>query len=58
MNKSHKRTYGTTKQFAKKENVKPESIRSRLCLTGSYFGVVPNKRPNGRLEWLLESEES
>lgn len=41
----------TTEQFAAAINMKPSTIRVRLCRTGSYFGVKPLKLPNGRLIW-------
>jgi hypothetical protein len=51
-------TGGTTAQFAKQNLVKPDTVRSRHCLTGSYFGIVPNKLPNGRLAWPLPESEN
>lgn len=36
-------------EFAKLNLVKPESVRSRICRTGEYFGVVPKRLANGRL---------
>ena len=36
-------------QFAALNQVKPQSVRARLCRTGSYFGVTPRKLLNGRL---------
>ncbi|PKO89356.1 MAG: monooxygenase [Betaproteobacteria bacterium HGW-Betaproteobacteria-12] len=45
--------YGTTEQFASSQLVRAQSVRKRLCLTGSYFGVVPEKLPSGRLRWPL-----
>ena len=39
----------STEQFAAFNQVKAQSVRSRLCTTGSYFGVVPRKLANGRL---------
>ena len=51
-------TEGTTAQFAGKYLVKPDTVRTRYCLTGSYFGVVPKKLPNGRLVWPLPESES
>lgn len=38
-------------QFAAINQVKPESVRARLCRTGSYFGTLPLKLANGRLVW-------
>ena len=39
----------STEQFAALNQVKAQSVRARLCRTGSYFGVVPKKLANGRL---------
>jgi len=36
-------------QFAALNQVKAQSVRARICRTGSYFGVVPKKLANGRL---------
>jgi|JI10StandDraft_1071094.scaffolds.fasta_scaffold109149_3 hypothetical protein len=36
-------------RFAALNQVKPQSVRARICKTGSYFGVVPRKLVNGRL---------
>lgn len=36
-------------QFAAANQVKAQSVRARLCRTGSYFGVRPVKLANGRL---------
>ena len=41
----------STEQFAARRLIKPESVISRLCRTGSYFGVCPIKLENGRLLW-------
>jgi len=41
----------STAQFAARRLVKPESVVSRLCRMGSYFGVRPIKLENGRLLW-------
>jgi hypothetical protein len=49
--------HATTAQFAEQNLVKPESIRSRYCLTGSYHGVIPIKTLSGRLAWPLSSDE-
>lgn len=49
---------GTTAEFAVKYLVKPNSVRTRYCLTGSYFGIVPKKLPNGRLAWPLPDLDS
>lgn len=54
----------TTEQLSGLLHVKPETIRSGLCRTGNYCGVIPLKLPNRRLAWpakdvarLLNGEE-
>jgi len=48
--------YGiSTKELAKLSLTTPETIRVRLCKTGSYFGIRPKKLPNGRLLWPSDS---
>ena len=39
----------SVEQFACLNQVKPQTVRSRLCKSGSYFGVLPLKLANGRL---------
>ena len=39
----------SAEQFAALNQVKAQSVRARLCRTGSYFGVIPRKLANGRL---------
>lgn len=46
----------STEEFAVNQLVKAESVRSRYCKTGSYFGVIPKKLANGRLAWPSHSE--
>lgn len=41
----------STDQFAANNRVKAASVRHRLSLTGSYYGVLPKKLINGRLAW-------
>lgn len=41
----------SAEQFAALNQVKAQSVRARLCRTGSYFGVRPVKLANGRLAW-------
>lgn len=41
----------TTEELAFSITILPQSIRKRLCQTGSYFGLRPKKLPNGRLLW-------
>lgn len=40
-----------TDEFADLQRVKGQSVRARVCRTGSYFGVRPLKLANGRLAW-------
>lgn len=40
-----------TDTFAALLGVKANTVRVRLCRTGSYFGVRPAKAANGRLLW-------
>lgn len=39
----------SAEQFAAINQVKAQSVRARLCRTGSYFGIRPLKLANGRL---------
>jgi hypothetical protein len=41
----------TTEAFAKRQGAKAQTVRKRLCETGSYFGVTPLKLANRRLLW-------
>ena len=47
----------STEQLAKSLGVKAESIRSRFCRTGEYFGLRPEKLVNGRLLWPEDAQE-
>ncbi|SMF95162.1 hypothetical protein SAMN02949497_2508 [Methylomagnum ishizawai] len=47
----------STEAFASQLNIKPQSIRARVCRTGSYFGILPKKLPNGRLLWPSDASE-
>jgi len=44
-----------TEQLASSIGIKASSIRTRLCKTGSYFGLKPQKLSNGRLLWPSDS---
>lgn len=44
----------STAEFAASKLVLPQTVRKRLCETGSYFGVKPIKLPNGRLSWPVD----
>lgn len=50
-------THLSTKDLQDRIKVKQESIRTQLCKTGSYFGVVPLRSKNGRLLWPANSVE-
>lgn len=41
----------TTEQFAEVLHGKPSTIRTRLCKTGSFYGIKPIKLASGRLLW-------
>jgi hypothetical protein len=43
--------FKSTEAFAALYLVKPQSVRSRYCREGSYFGSRPRKLANGRLLW-------
>lgn len=45
----------TTESLANSIGYKPGSIRVRLCETGSFFGIKPNKLPSGRLLWPADA---
>jgi hypothetical protein len=47
----------TTAEFADSELVKPQTVRKQHSKTGSYFGVVPVKKKNGRLAWPIENDD-
>ncbi len=47
----------TTEALAHEIGSKSQSIRARVCRTGSYFGIVPEKLPNGRLIWPTDAKE-
>lgn len=47
----------STKAVADAFHVKPETIHRRVCLTGTYFGVSPERLPNGRLDFPNDTIE-
>lgn len=47
----------TTESLANKLGIRPQTIRARLCRTGSYFGEKPHTLPNGRLWWKDDAFE-
>lgn len=54
MKKSKEICWVTTAEFAAEQLVKPATVRSRYCLTGSYHSVVPRKTLSGRLAWPVQ----
>ncbi|CAD6366977.1 helix-turn-helix transcriptional regulator [Shewanella putrefaciens] len=50
--------YLTTEQLALYLHGQPSTIRTRLCKTGSYYGIKPIKLPSGRLLWPTEQVQS
>ncbi len=48
----------TTEQLALAVHGKPSSIRTRLCKTGSFYGIKPIKLPSGRLLWPTDKVEA
>ena len=55
LNQPFRKTYmtagDTTKEAATSLNLQPQSIRTQYSKNGFYFGIVPDKLPNGRLLW-------
>ena len=47
----------TTEELAGLAGVKSESIRARVCRTGEYFGLRPERLANRRLLWPADSLE-
>lgn len=45
----------TTEQLGLASHSKPSTIRTRLCKTGSYYGIKPIKLPSGRLLWPADA---
>lgn len=45
----------STNEFAAELRLKPQSLRKRYSQQGSYFGVHPEKLPNGRLRWPMDA---
>ncbi|MBH0026089.1 hypothetical protein I6F53_03740 [Pseudoalteromonas sp. SWN29] len=48
----------TTEQLGYAVHTKPNSIRTRLCKTGSFYGIKPIKLPSGRLLWPAEAVQA
>ena len=51
------RDFLTTEELAARLGLRPQSIRARLCRTGSYFGLRPVVLPNRRLLWRASELE-
>lgn len=47
----------TTEDLAAALGLKAATLRHRLCVEGTYFGITPHKLPNGRLLWPSDSIE-
>ena len=47
----------TTPALARHCGITPEGLRVHLCKKGSYYGLVPERMPNGRLLWPADSME-
>lgn len=45
----------STAEFAKRNLVKPQTVRKQHSATGSYFGVRPLPLPNRKLLWPDDS---
>ncbi len=47
----------STSELARHLGMTSGAMRVRLCETGSYFGLKPERLPNGRLLWPADSLE-
>lgn len=47
----------STEVLATELGLRPASIRVHLCRRGSYYGLIPERLPNGRLLWPGDSVE-
>lgn len=50
--------YLSTEQLADAVHGQPCTIRTRLCKTGSYYGIKPTKLPSGRLLWPADAVQT
>ena len=55
MNRVSWELFMSTEELAAWLKILPQSIRKRLCETGSYYGLRPVKLPNRRLMWPANS---
>lgn len=44
-----------TRDLASRLGKQPQTLVARVCRTGSYFGLVPQKLPCGSLAWPEDS---
>ena len=47
----------TTKAIASALGYQTQSIHSRLCRHGDFYGIRPRKLPSGRLVWPADTVE-
>lgn len=48
----------TTEQLALASCCKANTVRTRLCKTGSFYGIKPVKLPSGRLLWPAQEVQA
>lgn len=48
----------TTRQMAEMTCYKHSTIITRLCKTGSFYGIKPIKLPSGRLLWAANEVQA
>lgn len=46
-----------TREFASRIGNQPQSLHAAICRHGSYYGIRPEKLPNGTLIWPDNSVE-
>ena len=51
-------SFYTTKQFASKALVDPQTIRVRYCQQGHYLTIKPIKLPNLKLAWPADQVDA
>jgi len=47
----------STEELAELVHVRPSSVREHLSRKGSYFGIIPTRLRNGRLDWPADSRD-
>lgn len=47
----------STPELARHIGITPDGMRVHLCKRGSYYGLIPDRLPNGRLLWPADSME-